>query len=94
MTDQAVSPLRRRMIEDMTIRNLAPKTQQRYIRDDQELRRLSRPLARYGDRRRCSAFSVASCRRTAPSPDASTARFRRCGFSSALRSISPRSSST
>ncbi len=32
MTDQAISPLRRRMIEDMTIRKLAPKTQQGYIR--------------------------------------------------------------
>ena len=27
MTDQAISPLRRRMIEDMAIRKLAPKTQ-------------------------------------------------------------------
>jgi integrase/recombinase XerD len=32
MTDKAISPLRRRMIEDMTIRNLAPKTQRGYIR--------------------------------------------------------------
>jgi hypothetical protein len=32
MTDEAMSPLRRRMIEDMTIRKLAPKTQQDYIR--------------------------------------------------------------
>jgi integrase/recombinase XerD len=32
MTDQAMSPLRQRMIEDMTIRKLAPKTQQGYIR--------------------------------------------------------------
>jgi len=32
MTDQAISPLRRRMIEDMTIRKLAPKTQSSYIR--------------------------------------------------------------
>jgi len=32
MTDVAISPLRRRMIEDMTIRKLAPKTQQGYIR--------------------------------------------------------------
>jgi integrase/recombinase XerD len=32
MIDASVSPLRRRMIEDMTIRNLAPKTQQGYIR--------------------------------------------------------------
>ena len=32
MTDEAMSPLRRRMIEDMTIRKFAPKTQQGYIR--------------------------------------------------------------
>ena len=32
MTDAAISPLRRRMIEDMTIRKLAPKTQEGYIR--------------------------------------------------------------
>jgi integrase/recombinase XerD len=31
MTDQAISPLRRRMIEDMTIRQLAPKTQHDYL---------------------------------------------------------------
>jgi integrase/recombinase XerD len=31
MTDQATSPLRRRMIEDMTIRKLAPKTQHDYL---------------------------------------------------------------
>jgi len=32
MTDTPVSPLRRRMIEDMTIRKLAPKTQASYVR--------------------------------------------------------------
>ena len=31
MTDEAMSPLRRRMIEDMTVRRLAPKTQMDYI---------------------------------------------------------------
>jgi integrase/recombinase XerD len=31
MTDQAMSPLRRRMIEDMTVRKLAPKTQHDYL---------------------------------------------------------------
>ena len=31
MTDQAISPLRRRMIEDMTIRKFAPKTQHDYV---------------------------------------------------------------
>lgn len=32
MTAETISPLRRRMIEDMTIRRLAPKTQDGYIR--------------------------------------------------------------
>src|SRR5918995_1874654 len=32
MTDKAISPLRRRMVEDMTIRKFAPKTQATYIR--------------------------------------------------------------
>ena len=31
MTDEAMSPLRRRMIEDMTIRKFAPKTQHAYV---------------------------------------------------------------
>jgi site-specific recombinase XerD len=32
MTDQAISPLRRRMIEDMTIRRLAARTQHDYVK--------------------------------------------------------------
>jgi integrase/recombinase XerD len=32
MTNEAMSPLRRRMIEDMTIRKFAPKTQHDYVR--------------------------------------------------------------
>jgi integrase/recombinase XerD len=31
MTDEAMSPLRRRMIEDMAIRKFAPKTQHDYV---------------------------------------------------------------
>src|SRR3954471_7055436 len=31
MTDEAISPLRQRMIEDMTIRKLTPKTQHDYV---------------------------------------------------------------
>ena len=31
MTDKAISPLRKRMIEDMTIRKFAPKTQHDYL---------------------------------------------------------------
>ena len=32
MTETAISPLRRRMIEDMTVRNFVEKTQNDYIR--------------------------------------------------------------
>ena len=31
MTDEAISPLRRRMIEDMTIRNFAPISQHEHV---------------------------------------------------------------
>ena len=37
MTNEAMSPLRRRMIEDMTIRNFGPKTQLDYIRSVKNL---------------------------------------------------------
>jgi site-specific recombinase XerC len=37
MTNEVISPLRRRMIEDMTIRRLSPKTQQSYIREIKNL---------------------------------------------------------
>jgi len=32
MTDKAISPLRQRLIDDMAIRRLGPKTQHEYIR--------------------------------------------------------------
>jgi len=32
MTDQAMSPLRRRMVEDMSIRKFTPGTQHNYVR--------------------------------------------------------------
>jgi hypothetical protein len=54
MTDEATSPLRRRMIEDMTIRKLAPKTQRGYIRTVKDYG-VPRPVARhasFGDVRR------------------------------------------
>jgi integrase/recombinase XerD len=37
MTDEAVTPLRRRMLEDMTIRNFGPKTQHDYLRSVKNL---------------------------------------------------------
>src|SRR5206468_422250 len=47
MTDEAMSPLRRRMIEDMTIRKLGRKTQQNYI---QIIKKLAAFLGRSPDR--------------------------------------------
>lgn len=41
MTDEAMSPLRRRMIEDMTIRKFAPKTQHDYVQRVKTSRRSS-----------------------------------------------------
>jgi hypothetical protein len=57
MSTTSVSPLRQRMIEDMSLRNLAPGTQQAYMRL-QEAGRLPAPLARHGDGRRHPALSA------------------------------------
>src|SRR5258708_14918010 len=46
MTDEAMSPLRRRMIEDMTIRKVGRKTQQDYI---QIIKKLAAFLGRSPD---------------------------------------------
>ena len=50
-----ISPLRRRMIEDMTVRNLSPATQQSYL---SVVSKLSRYLGRSPDRLR---LTIASC---------------------------------
>jgi integrase/recombinase XerD len=47
MTNEVISPLRRRMIEDMTIRKLSAKTQQSYIR---EIKNLAAFLGRSPDK--------------------------------------------
>src|ERR1700674_4274483 len=78
MADQAVSPWRRRMIEDMTIRKLAPKTQQGYIRtvkdftaflgrspdtaSFEDVRRFQLHLATNGVRTPILNHTVAGCR--------------------------------
>lgn len=46
MTHEATSPLRRRMIEDMTIRKFAPKTQHDYVQRVKTLTLLSRDCDR------------------------------------------------
>ena len=50
MTDEAMSPLRRRMIEDMTIRKFAPKTQHDYVQRIKNFAAFS-GVTRYGDLR-------------------------------------------
>jgi hypothetical protein len=47
MTDEAMSPLRRRMIEDMTIRKFSPKTQHDYL---QRVKNFAAFLGRSPDR--------------------------------------------
>ena len=62
MSTRTVSPLRQRMVEDMSLRNLAPRTQEVLHPQLQEAGGVPAPLARHGDRRGHSAFSAASRR--------------------------------
>ena len=94
MTDEAMSPLRRRMIEDMTIRKLAPKTQQGYIRTIKDFAAFlgrSPDTASFEDVRRFQLHLAANGAHDRPS---SITPWRRCGFSSGSRSGAPTSSST
>ena len=71
MTDAtaAVSPLRRRMIDDMSLRNLSPATQRSYLDDVSKFSRYSgrpRPMSRRCNMPPRRPFSaVARCRSTA-----------------------------
>jgi integrase len=63
MTEAPVSPLRRRMIEDMTIRKFAPRTQEGYIRAVKAFGaflRASPDTARFEDLRRYQLHLVSS----------------------------------
>ena len=57
MTDEAVNPLRRRMIEDMTIRKFAPKTQHDYIQKSRTSPRFSADRRIWRPSRTCAATS-------------------------------------
>jgi hypothetical protein len=84
MTDEAMSPLRRRMIEDMTIRKLAPKTQQGYIRIVKDFAAF---LGRSPDTRASRTSDAFNCiwRRTALTSPFSITPWLRCGSSSESR---------
>jgi hypothetical protein len=70
MTDECISPLRRRMIEDMTVRNFVVKTQTDYIRRVESFHAVYANLAPGG--RIAGGFFV-------PAP--SLTRARRCPIS-------------
>ena len=57
MTDEVISPLRRRMIKDMTIRKLAPKTQQGYIRNVKAFAAAQLPQGRLDPQRARTFYS-------------------------------------
>ena len=48
MTDKTISPLRQRMIDDMTVRNFGEKTQQRLHPGGQDLDGVPGPIAGHG----------------------------------------------
>ena len=60
MTEQAISPLRRRMIEDMTIRKFAQKTQHDYVRRVKEFASYLKRSPRYSQTGRCTRLSITS----------------------------------
>src|SRR5579863_13285 len=49
MSEKPISPLRQRMIEDMTVGNFAEKTTQRLYPTAQDLHSLPQPFAGYSD---------------------------------------------
>ncbi len=61
MTDEAMSPLRRRMIEDMTIRKFAPKTQHRITRAASENSLPSRARFAASQTWLCLIFGAREC---------------------------------
>jgi hypothetical protein len=81
MTDECISPLRRRMIEDMTVRNFVVKTQTDYIRRVKSfavfLRRSPDTATRKMSDATCCIWHRAEWAR-----QRSTALARRCGFCS------------
>ena len=90
MTDKAISPLRQRMIEDMTIRKLAPKTQHDYVQRVKHFAAFlgrSPDTASFEDVRRYQLHLAASGAGVRPSTKAS----RHCGSFSRSRLDAPTS---
>ena len=85
MTEQ-MSPLRQRMIDDMTIRNMSPNTQKIYIRAVKNFSVYSRTIAGQADVRGRARLSTASRFARPPSRHDQPDHVRACGSSTARRS--------
>ena len=94
MLDKPISPLRQRMIDDMTARRFKEKVQERLRPARQNLRGLSRPFAGHGHERGSSPISIAFGQ-AADQPRVHQRRHRRAAvlFHRDARTARPRSSS-
>ena len=72
MSEKPISPLRRRMIEDMTVRNFVDKTRNDYIR---HVRTFTAFLGRSPDTATLRIFAVSSCIRRFDDVTQSPGRF-------------------
>ena len=94
MSDKPISPLRQRMIDDMTARRFSEDTQRDYVRNVRNSRGLPWPVAGYGDERGSSPLS-ASYGAAADQPLVDQRRHRRAAvlFHPDARTARPRSPS-
>ena len=82
MLEKPISPLRQRMIDDMTARRFKEKVQRDYVRHVRNVRGLPRPFARHRHERGPSPLSAASWRSSRSAQGPSTPPSPRCGSSS------------
>ncbi len=82
MSEKPINPLRRRMIEDMTVRNFVEKTRNDYIRRVRTFMKAFSAARQIRPRLKIFAFSSYTRHRPAPGHQASMARLWRCVSSS------------
>ncbi len=84
-----ITPLRRRMIEDMQVRNLSPVTQRCYVHAVAKFARHSNRSPDQLGLEEIRAYQIHLTRPASRGP-ASTSRYARCASSTASRSAGPR----
>ena len=85
MTDKALTPLRRRLIEDMAIRRLGPNTRAPVYPPRQKVCRFRRPVCQQARRGGCPSVSAVARVDRSDGTDRQRRRQRRCGSSSGSR---------